>query len=51
MMKTFAPSESLDSAEMEGLAVVAATFYDRLARVRPELESLVFRSGEQCEQS
>jgi hypothetical protein len=40
MMKTFAPSESLDSAEMEGLAVVAATFYDRLARVRPELGKL-----------
>jgi DNA-sulfur modification-associated len=40
MMKTFAPSESLDAAEMEGLAVVAATFYDALAVVRPELGKL-----------
>jgi hypothetical protein len=40
MMKTFAPAESLDPPEMEGLAVVAATFYDALAGVRPELGRL-----------
>jgi len=40
MMKGFAPSEILDMAEMEGLATVAATFYDLLARVRPELGQL-----------
>ncbi len=40
MMRAFAPSESLDSAEMEGLATVAATFYDLLAQARPELGQL-----------
>lgn len=37
MMKTFAHTDSIDEAEMDGLAIVAATFYDLLARVRPEL--------------
>lgn len=37
MMKTFAPSEELDVSELDGLATVAAQFYDMLARVRPEL--------------
>lgn len=37
MMKTLAPSGSVDQAEMDGLATVAATFYDMLAEVRPEL--------------
>ncbi len=37
MMKTFAPSDSLDQAEMEGLSIVAAKFYDLLTEVRPEL--------------
>jgi len=37
MMKRFAPRESLDDMEMEGLAQVAAGFYDLLAETRPEL--------------
>ena len=36
-MKTFASSESIDSAELEGLSTIAAQFYDMLADVRPEL--------------
>ena len=37
MMRTFAAVEHIDSAELEGLAVVAAEFYEMLAKVRPEL--------------
>jgi hypothetical protein len=37
MMKSFAPSEDLDEVELEGLASVAAQFYDMLANVRTEL--------------
>ena len=37
MMKSVATAESLDENEIEGLATVAATFYDLLAKVRPEL--------------
>jgi hypothetical protein len=37
MMKTFAPADSFDEAEIEGLAIVAATFYDLVAEVRGEL--------------
>ena len=37
MMKTFAPTETFDTSELEGLASVAAQFYDMLASVRPEL--------------
>jgi hypothetical protein len=40
MMRTFAASDTLDENEMEGLAVVAAKFYEMLARVRPELGHL-----------
>lgn len=41
MMKAFSPSDSLDTTEMEGLATVAATFYDLLAAVRPEVAKLM----------
>jgi hypothetical protein len=37
MMKDLAVDDALDSTEMDGLAQVAATFYDLLAEVRPEL--------------
>jgi hypothetical protein len=37
MMKSFAPTESFDEPEIEGLATVAAKFYDILAETRPEL--------------
>jgi hypothetical protein len=37
MMKTFAALDHIDSAELDGLAAVAAEFYDMLADVRPEL--------------
>src|SRR5439155_7936535 len=37
MMKALAPAESLDEPEIEGLATVAAKFYDKIAEVRPEL--------------
>jgi hypothetical protein len=40
MMKTFAPREELDPSELEGLAAVAAEFYDMLSSVRPELGTL-----------
>jgi hypothetical protein len=40
MMKSFAPGDSLDEPEIEGLATVAATFYDLLAEVRPELKQV-----------
>ncbi|WP_428417589.1 DNA sulfur modification protein DndB [Methylibium sp.] len=37
MMKAFAPNEDLDDVELEGLATVAAQFYDLLCKFRPEL--------------
>ena len=37
MVKYLAVEDSLDGIEMEGLAQVAANFYDLLAEVRPEL--------------
>ena len=37
MMKLFAPADSLDEPEIEGLATAAAAFYGLLAEVRPEL--------------
>lgn len=37
MMKSFARTDSLDEPEIEGLATVAAMFYDILAEIRPEL--------------
>jgi hypothetical protein len=37
MMKSFASAEDLDSSELEGMAIVAANFYDELAKIRPEL--------------
>lgn len=40
MMKTLAPSDALDETEIEGLATVAASFYDLLANARPELGRL-----------
>ena len=40
MMRTLAPSTELDPPELEGLALVAAGFFDMLATVRPELGRL-----------
>lgn len=37
MMKSFAPDSSMDEPEINGLATVAATFYDLLAEIRSEL--------------
>jgi hypothetical protein len=37
MMKSFTPDDSLDEPEIDGLATVAATFYDLLAEIRSEL--------------
>lgn len=37
MMELLAPSDAMDETEIEGLALVAATFYDLLAQTRPEL--------------
>jgi hypothetical protein len=39
MMKGFADSDVVGSAELEGMAQVAAQFYDMLVSVRPELGS------------
>lgn len=43
MMKSLASDDSLDEPEMEGLATVAAAFYDLLAKVRPEIGRLAER--------
>jgi len=40
MMKTFAPDESLEESELDGMADIAASFYDMLAEIRPELGRL-----------
>jgi hypothetical protein len=40
MMKNFAPDEAVDSSELVGMAIVASSFYDKLAAVRPELGPL-----------
>ena len=40
MMRSFSTADSLDEPEIEGLATVAATFYDLLASVRTELSRL-----------
>lgn len=40
MMKTFAPDQEIDASELAGMAIVASTFYERLAAVRPELSHL-----------
>ena len=37
MMKSLSPADALAEPEIDGLAKVAATFYDLLAEVRPEL--------------
>ncbi|CCD92334.1 hypothetical protein BRAO375_1990006 [Bradyrhizobium sp. ORS 375] len=37
MMNSFASTDSLDESELDGLATVAAEFYDLLVTVRPEL--------------
>lgn len=37
MMELLAPADALDETEVEGLALVAATFYDLIASARPEL--------------
>lgn len=39
-MSLLAPQEALDETEIEGIAEVAATFYDLLAEARPELAQL-----------
>lgn len=38
MMRTFASTERIDASELDGLAFVAAQFYDMLGRARPELQ-------------
>jgi hypothetical protein len=40
MMRLVAPQDALEGTELEGLATVAANFYDLLAAVRPELGPL-----------
>jgi hypothetical protein len=37
MMKSFASGDQLDESELQGMARVAAEFYDMLAAIRPEL--------------
>lgn len=50
MMNTFAPNEAIDPAELEGLATVAAKFYDMLADIRPELGHLPLPERRQVRQ-
>jgi hypothetical protein len=40
MMRTVSATDSLDASELDGLATVAAKFYDLLAEIRPELAQL-----------
>lgn len=40
MTRTFAGSDEVDSSELEGLATIAARFYDMLSVIRPELSRL-----------
>jgi hypothetical protein len=40
MMRTYAGADSIDEAELEGLATSGARFYDLLVSVRPELGQL-----------
>ena len=40
MVKTLAPMGSDDATELEGIATVAAEFYDLLSKIRPELGKL-----------
>jgi hypothetical protein len=40
MMKSYSPHESLEEGEVDGLADIAASFYDMLAEIRPELGPL-----------
>ncbi|MFZ0981261.1 MAG: DNA sulfur modification protein DndB [Candidatus Acidiferrales bacterium] len=40
MMKSISPADSIDELEIDGLATLAATFYDLLAEARPELGRL-----------
>lgn len=37
MMRTYAGVDEIDEAELEGLATIAAQFFEMLAKVRPEL--------------
>ena len=39
MMKTFAGTEEIDEAELEGMALVASDFFEMLSSVRPELRA------------
>ncbi|MBL0164410.1 MAG: hypothetical protein IPP82_12430 [Xanthomonadales bacterium] len=43
MMRTFASSDSIDEAEMEGMAIIASEFYEMLAKVRPALGQLILQ--------
>ena len=47
MMKALAPTDTLDAAELDGLANIAGTFYDLLAEIRPELGTLDVKSRRQ----
>jgi hypothetical protein len=40
MLRDLPPDDAVDKAEVEGLAIVAATFFDLLSQVRPELGSV-----------
>jgi hypothetical protein len=40
MLRDLSPEDSMDTAEVEGLAIVAASFFDLLAQARPELGSI-----------
>jgi hypothetical protein len=48
MMKAFALNESVDAPALDGMATVAAEFYDMLAEVRPELGKLSVADRNLC---
>ena len=48
MMRSVAQDDALDEVEIEGLATVAATFYDLIAEVRPELGHLEAAQRREC---
>jgi hypothetical protein len=39
MMRTFASAEEVDESEIDGMAIIAASFFDLLSEVRPELNA------------
>jgi len=51
MMRTFAASEEIDEAELDGMAIVASDFYSMLVEIRPELGHLPLQDRKRARSS